>query len=212
AVREAIAQHGHARISEPSDAEILVVVSPAFAAGDVASAAADLAHRIDTGLLDYADAIGTRCRDVWLVTTGAERVLPDDPLADPGQAGLAAMHRCIAFEHADQRFHHLDLPSVPPTGGGPAPVIDAILGETGEIALRDARARMYRRELADDSSSATAWPQDTGLLDNVVITGGSGAVGVAFARHLAGRGAKRIVLLSRRGLDPAGLDELRTGR
>ncbi|PRC55585.1 hypothetical protein C6A85_42950, partial [Mycobacterium sp. ITM-2017-0098] len=42
--------------------------------------------------------------------------------------------------------------------------------------------------------------------------GGSGAVGVAFARHLAGRGAKRIVLLSRRGLDPAGLDELRTGR
>ncbi|PRC56387.1 hypothetical protein C6A85_38875, partial [Mycobacterium sp. ITM-2017-0098] len=42
AVREAIAQHGHARISEPSDAEILVVVSPAFAAGDVASAAADL--------------------------------------------------------------------------------------------------------------------------------------------------------------------------
>ncbi len=211
-LREAIALHGEARTGEPSDAEVLVVLSPTFVAGDAAAVAVDLANGIDAGLLDYVDAIGPRCRDVWLLTTGAERVLPGDPLADPGQAGLAAMHRCIAFEHADQRFHHLDLPSSQPMDGGSAPVVNAILGQTGEIALRENGARAYRRAVADDTSSVPPWPLDSGLLDNVVITGGSGAVGVAFARHLADRGAKRIVLLSRQGMEPSTLDEISGGR
>ena len=47
-----------------------------------------------------------------------------------------------------------------------------------------------------------------GLLDNVVITGGSGAVGLHYARYLAERGARRIVLLSRGGVDPATAAEL----
>lgn len=208
-LRQAITHHDHGHLSDPSDAEILVVCAPEFAAGDVAAAATDLARGIDTGLLDYADAIGPRCRDVWLVTTGAERVLPGDVHADAGQAGLAAMHRCIAYEHADQRFHHLDLPSAPPASDGLVPVVDVILGAAGEVALRGDDAVMYRRELADDTSAAPAWPLDGGLLGNVVITGGSGAVGVAFARHLADQGATRIVLLSRRGLDRATLHGLR---
>lgn len=211
ALRRAIKEHGHVHASDPSDADILVVSAPQFAEGDVASAAADLAHKIDTGLLDYADAIGPRCRDVWLVTAGADRVVPGDPPADPGQAGLAAMHRCIAFEHADQRFHHVDLPSARSVGGGVAAAVDAILTATGEVALRDDGA-VYRRGLADDTSTAAVWPLDGGLLGNVVITGGSGAVGLAFARYLADRGATRIVLLSRHGVEPATLDELTAGR
>lgn len=209
AVRGAIASRDDVLIGEPADAETLVVVAPSFPMGG-AAAVADLAHRIDTGLLNYVDAIGPRCRDVWLVTSGAERVRSGEAPADPGQAGLAAMHRCIAFEHPDQRFHHLDLPPTSPADAGLAPaIVTAILGEAGEIALRDGGAAMYRRALTDDTSSVAAWPLDAGLLDNVVITGGSGAVGVAFARQLTVRGAKRIVLLSRRGLAPSLLEELR---
>jgi mycobactin polyketide synthetase MbtD len=208
-LREAIAQRAEARICTPSDAEILVVPAPPSAPGDAATAVADLADGIDGGLLDYVAAIGPGCRDVWIVTAGAERVLPADPLADPGQAGLAAMHRCIAFEHADQRFNHLDLPSTPPVDGGWGPAVNAILGQTGEIALRDNGTAVYRRTVADDTSSVPPWPVESGLLDNVVITGGSGTVGLAFARHLADRGARRIVLLSRRGVEPAKLDQLR---
>ena len=211
-LRDAIARHGGAGICEPSDAEILVVLAPPSTPGDAATAVADLARGIDTGLIDYVDEIGPRCRDVWLVTTGAERVRPGDPLADPAQAGLAAMHRCIAFEHPDQRFHHLDLPSAAPIDGDLGAVVHAILGETGEIALRDNGTGVYRRAISDDTSSVPPWPLDSGLLDNVVITGGSGTVGLAFARHLVDRGAKRIVLLSRRGLPPATIDELRAGR
>src|SRR5690606_40190585 len=42
----------------------------------------------------------------------------------------------------------------------------------------------------------------------VVITGGAGAIGLHYARQLARRGAKRIVLLSRRPVDPAELAAL----
>jgi mycobactin polyketide synthetase MbtD len=51
---------------------------------------------------------------------------------------------------------------------------------------------------------------DCGLLDNVVITGGSGTIGLAYARYLADRGAARIVLLSRRGADPTAIAALRS--
>lgn len=211
ALREAIAEHSSAQPSPPAEAEVLVLVSPEFAAGGAAAAAAELAGRVDAGLLDFADAIGADCRDVWLVTTGSERVVVPDPLADPGQAALAAMHRCIAFEHPDQRFHHLDLPSTG-VAGGFAPAVDVILGQAGEIALRDDGTGVYRRTVADDAAPARAWPLDEAQLDNVLITGGSGAVGAAFARHLADRGARRIVLLSRRGLEPAALEALGAGR
>lgn len=42
----------------------------------------------------------------------------------------------------------------------------------------------------------------------MVITGGSGAVGLHFARHLAANGAQRVVLLSRGGVDTAVVTEL----
>jgi mycobactin polyketide synthetase MbtD len=209
-LRDAIPRLGVATIGEPADAETLVVIAPPSAADDAATTVSDLARDIDAGLLDYVAAIGVRCRDVWLVTTGAECVLTDDPPADLGQAGLAAMHRCIGFEHADQRFHHLDLPSVASVQDGMAAVVYAILGETGEVALRNSGTEVYRRALTDDTSSEPGWPSNSGLLDNVVITGGSGTVGLAFARHLADRGAKRIVLLSRRGVEPSLLEGLRT--
>lgn len=43
----------------------------------------------------------------------------------------------------------------------------------------------------------------------VVITGGTGAIGSRVARWLAGAGAEHLVLLSRRGADAAGMNELR---
>jgi mycobactin polyketide synthetase MbtD len=48
------------------------------------------------------------------------------------------------------------------------------------------------------------------MLDDVVITGGAGAIGLHYARHLAERGARRIVLLSRRRADPEVLKALAT--
>ncbi|MDZ4266671.1 MAG: SDR family NAD(P)-dependent oxidoreductase, partial [Mycobacterium sp.] len=79
------------------------------------------------------------------------------------------------------------------------------------VREEDSAPAGYQRTLGGDASSATPWPMDSGVLDNVVITGGSGAIGRSFARTLAAHGAKRIVLLSRRGVEPEVLDELRAG-
>lgn len=206
ALREAVTHHRGAMLTGVADAEVVIAVAPASGQSDVAAAIDALTRCIDEGSLDYAGALGARCRDVWLLTAGAEQVIAGDPVADLVQSALAAMHRSIGFEHPDQNFHHLDLPALDQVRGFNA-AIDVIVGETGELALRGDGA-LYARVLGVDAPSAPPWPLGSGVLDNVVITGGSGAIGLSYARYLAAHGAKRFVLLSRRGVDPAVFDGL----
>jgi len=198
-VRAAVEQHPDATLTDVADAEVLVAVAPMMDR-------AGLSDAIDRGLLDYAGNLGTRCRDVWLLTAGAEHVGPDDPVADLAQSALAAMHRCIGFEHPDQNFHHLDVPADGAAQTLPT-AIGVIVGDTGELAVRT-EGSVYGRALGDETPSAPPWPLGSGILDNVVITGGSGAIGLSYARYLAANGAKRVVLLSRRGVTPALLEGL----
>ncbi len=202
-LRNAIESHGSTQAVDPHDAEILVAIAPVLDHPDTEMAAAEIARLLASGLLGYADAIGTACRDVWLITVGGEHVRPDEPVALPAQAALAAIHRSIGFEHSDQAFRHLDLSSWDLDDA--AAIVDTLLGDCTEAALRDSDSgpTLYVRTLPELEQAPDSWPVDAGLLDNVVITGGSGAVGLHFARYLAGRGARRIVLLSRGGVDPA---------
>ena len=202
-LRNAIEAHGSAQHADPHDADMLVAIAPVLDHPDAELAAAEITKLLGTGLLDYADAIGPACRDVWLITVGGEHVRPDEPVALPAQTALAAMHRSIGFEHPDQTFRHLDLPSWDVDDA--TAVVDALLGDCTDVALRDSDSgpTLYARTLPDSVASAQPWQLDAGLLDNVVITGGSGAVGLHYARYFASRGARRIVLLSRGGVDPA---------
>ena len=208
-LRAAIGGHAAAMHTGPRDAEILIVIAPTIDTTDTTAATAQLTALIDTGLLTYPAAIGTGCRDVWLVTVAGERVRVGEPVALPGPAALAAMHRSLGFEHPEQNFHHLDLTATDLTAQQATLVIDTVVSATGELALRDddEGSALYRRCLSD-APSAPALALDSGLLDNVVITGGAGAIGLAHARYFAERGATRIVLLSRRGADPAALAAL----
>lgn len=213
ALRTAVESHSSAVLTEASVADVVLAVAPSLAHADVLGAVTELAEQIDTGLLDYVEEFGPRCRDVWLITAGAEHVLADDPIADPAQAALAAMHRSIGFEFADQAFHHMDLPSPQAHDGGAADLataLDAVLSDAGEVAVRNDRT--YRRTLGGDVAVARPWPAESGVLDNVVITGGTGAIGLSFAATLAANGARRIVLLSRRGIDAARLKQVAAGR
>lgn len=200
-VRAAIEGHPAVTVAPADRAEMLVVVAPAAEQTDAAPAAAELTAQVAGGLLEYATAAGPQCRDVWLVTAGAERVTADDPAPLPAPAALAAMHRSVGFEHPDQTFRHLDLPAGGLDAGAAAAVAETLFTDVTEAALRGAVPVLYRRELPSVTTAPKAWALDSGLLDDVVITGGAGAVGLHFARYFAEQGAKRIVLLGRRGAD-----------
>jgi mycobactin polyketide synthetase MbtD len=208
-LRSAVGEHDTAQLAQPRDADILVAVAPVLDHPDAASAAIQIAELIGAGLLDYPASVGPHCRDVWVLTVGGEHIRPAEPVALPAQAALAAMHRSIGFEYPDQTFRHLDLPSWEIDNAAAAAVIDALCGDVTEAALRDTASgpTVYVRTLADSSEPGEPWLDDD-VLDNVVITGGSGTVGLHYARYVAERGARRIVLLSRGGVDQKTTAEL----
>ncbi|WP_318307276.1 type I polyketide synthase [Amycolatopsis solani] len=67
---------------------------------------------------------------------------------------------------------------------------------------RESSALRYKAALSRESSAS--WePEGT-----VIITGGTGGLGATFARHLAGRGVRHLLLLGRRGEAAPGVAEL----
>jgi mycobactin polyketide synthetase MbtD len=198
----------------PSEADIVAVIAPALNQLDLTEAIEQIADRSDVGLPDYAAIIGPHCRAVWLITAGGERVRPGDAAVRPAQAALAAMHRSVGFEFGDQSFGTLDLPAGEVDERSAAAVVDVLVGKAGAMALRtdsaphDTAPRRFARTLRKRRESADRRPLDVAALDNVVITGGSGAIGLRYARYCVEHGARRIILLSRNGLAPEVLSQL----
>ncbi|SEH73963.1 mycobactin polyketide synthetase MbtD [Mycolicibacterium rutilum] len=202
-LRAALTRRDHIKLVDAADADLVVAVAPTIDEPDVERATAALAGLLDDGLLDYVDTAGTACRAVCLVTAGGERVRAGEPSALPAQSALAAMHRSIGFEHPELAFRHLDLPSWEPDDASADAAVDALLASEPEIAVRlnGSQAELLNREVTESVEPAPPFP----AVDDVVITGGNGAVGLHFARYLAAHGARRIVLLSRGGVDDATL-------
>ncbi|SRX94675.1 Polyketide synthetase MbtD (polyketide synthase) [Mycobacterium tuberculosis H37Rv] [Mycobacterium shimoidei] len=207
---EAVAAHPAAQLTGPTDADVAVLVAPPCTQDGAAAAINEICTRAVK--LDYHTFVGPRCRRVWLVTTRGERVQPGEPVAAFAQAVLAAMHRSIGLEFPDCTFAHLDLPR--PDIGADVSIVDMLFDNDTEVALRDnpggtGELRRYVRRLRE----RTAPQREPGaaVLDNVVITGGSGGIGLRFARYCVEHGARRLVLLSRNGVDAADLDRLIEG-
>lgn len=172
----------------PADAELLVLVAPRADADEIHAAARTFAGHAAG---QAPPAPGPNCRRVWLITRGAERLDGDLPPL-PGAAALAALHRSTGFGYPDQTFAHLDLPVEPTTADLRASITALTLPDT-EVAVRAGRLAVRRLV---ESASAPGMPT---IPENVVISGGTGAIGMAFAAFCAERGARDIVLLSRSG-------------
>ncbi|OSC24864.1 polyketide synthase [Mycobacterium vulneris] len=204
-----VAAQGFCRAVSPNDAEILLVVAPELDQVDVTAAIGQIAGRPDAGLPDYPALIGPRCRAVWLLTAGAELVDRNDANVSPAQAALAAMHRSVGFEFPDQAFGHLDLAHRDVDAATAQAVVEVLLGEAAEVALRGTESpRRHVRTFRACREPAIPRPLDAAALDDVVITGGSGAIGLQYARYCLKRGARNVTLLSRNGVDPTALREL----
>ncbi|WP_406817841.1 mycobactin polyketide synthase MbtD [Mycobacterium sp. M23085] len=206
---DAIAARGNCRAVSPTEAEILVITVPGLDQVDAAAAIEQIAGRPDAGLPDYAALIGPRCRTVWLLTARAEHVDRNDPNVSPAQAALAGMHRSVGFEFPDQAFGHLDLEHRDVDAATAQAVVEVLLGEAAEVALRGAESpRRHVRRFRPCREPAAPRPLDAAALQDVVITGGNGAIGLRYARYCLDRGARTVTLLSRNGVDPTALHEL----
>jgi mycobactin polyketide synthetase MbtD len=203
---DAVVAHRDCDVASPNEAEIVAVIAPALDQLDVTAAIEQIAGWPGVRLPDYTAIIGPRCRAVWLLTVGGERVQSDDADVRPAQAALAAMHRSVGFEFPDQAFGSLDLPSRDVDAPIAAAVVDVLLGDATATALR-ANGRRYVRTFRECGDASTR-PLGTAALENVVITGGGGAIGLRYARHCVEHGARKVILLSRNGLDPAVLGQL----
>ncbi|MEU4159274.1 type I polyketide synthase [Actinoplanes sp. NPDC026670] len=145
---------------------------------------------------------------LWLLTRGAVGTGPHDPPNRPVQALTWGLGRVAGLEHPERWGGLVDV-------AGP---LDAAAGDRlaaalsnrdheDQIAVRPTGllARRLVRAPSDDSEPPAYRPEGT-----VLVTGGTGALGADLARWLARRGARHLVLASRRGPTAPGAADLET--
>jgi NADP-dependent 3-hydroxy acid dehydrogenase YdfG/acyl carrier protein len=167
---------------------------------DLAAAAHDAAHRALALVHGWLAEDALAAVPLVVVTSGAVSTGDDDPIRDPAAATASGLLRSAQSERPDQ-FVLLDLDDLS----------DAALAlRTGEpqAAVRDGRVLVPRLARA---TTTTTSGDDTELVDpagTVLVTGGTGNLSAALARHLVtAHGVRRLVLASRRGQDaPGALD------
>ncbi len=137
-----------------------------------------------------------------LITVGAQPV--DGRLTAAGvlQTPLWGMARVLHQESLSLHSRIMDLDPDHPLDDVPALVVELLRADADEdqVAWRAGQRRVARltpSRLESGSVPFTFEPDATYL-----ITGGLGALGMLFARHLARRGARRIVLIGRSALPP----------
>ncbi|HEX4700853.1 MAG TPA: SDR family NAD(P)-dependent oxidoreductase [Pseudonocardiaceae bacterium] len=141
---------------------------------------------------------------LWCVTRGAVSIGRSDPLTDPGQAALVGLGRVAANELPDRWGGLIDLPAVVDERAV-ARLCAVLAGTEKEVAIRP--SGVFARRLVRAETTEGEW-HATGT---VLITGGTGALGVHVARWAQQRGAERVVLASRRGPNAPGVDDLPAG-
>ncbi|MFI6093757.1 type I polyketide synthase [Streptomyces sp. NPDC051218] len=143
---------------------------------------------------------------VWMLTSGAVSIGRSDPLREVAQAQAWGLGRVAALEQPRRWGGLIDLPAEFDARAARI-LVSVLAGGTGEdqVAVRTsgAYARRLVRAAAGESTGTPYTPSGT-----IVITGGTGALGMRVARWLAERGAPRLVLLGRRGSDTPGSTQL----
>ncbi|NSC19717.1 acyltransferase domain-containing protein [Streptomyces albus subsp. chlorinus] len=174
-------------------------------------AALDLIETVQR-LADQDSGASTR---MWCLTFGVREAAQRTALT---QAPLWGIGRVCSTEHPEVWGGVIDLPTTPENTD-----IAAILpllqhpGAEEVVSVREGRCETVRLRAAHAAPAEGAEP-DTGSAPQPVagtgpeitcspdgtylVTGGLGALGLRVAHWLAGRGARRLLLLSRRGLPP----------
>ncbi|MCX2729381.1 SDR family NAD(P)-dependent oxidoreductase [Saccharopolyspora sp. NFXS83] len=159
-------------------------------------------YRATQAALNLVQArLATNESGLLVVTSAAVAVSPDET-PDPAAAAALGLIRTAQTEHPDS-FLLLDLPA----GEEPTAELLAAARVSGEPQLAARGGQLYAPRLAalPNGSGTTDWEPD----GTVLITGGTGVLGAALARHLVSRhGVRNLLLASRRGPGAEGAEAL----
>ncbi|MFC3965745.1 type I polyketide synthase [Nocardia jiangsuensis] len=144
---------------------------------------------------------------LWCLTGGAVGTGPSDPVRHPAQAAVWGLGRVAALENPGGWGGSIDLPAEPDAASWDR-VCAAMASGTGEDQIAVRRAGILVRRLVQAPPLADPVADDGWTAATVVITGGTGALGAHLARWAVRRGARHLVLLSRRGQGAPGAAEL----
>ncbi|MFE4645478.1 SDR family NAD(P)-dependent oxidoreductase, partial [Streptomyces sp. NPDC056730] len=201
-----------ARLAEAAagaPAEITGVVS-LLALDETAGPAGVPAGLIATAALPRALGDAGIAAPLWAVTRGAVSPVRSEPPAGLAQAAVWGLGRVAALEHPRQWGGLADLPEELDERSVRR-FLAVLGGRDGEdqVAVRASGVFGRRMVPAPGTGSAGSAEERWRPSGTVLITGGTGALGARVARRLAGDGVRHLVLLSRRGPDAPGAEELR---
>ncbi|MFG2557300.1 SDR family NAD(P)-dependent oxidoreductase, partial [Streptomyces sp. NPDC048581] len=157
---------------------------------------------------------------LWCATRSAQSVGAGDSPSRPDEAAVWGLGRTLALEQPDRWGGLVDLPACPdPDEPQRLTRLLSAPGDEDQLALRPTgilAARLVRDTGPGGQPAAPdAQPQGPRFHGTALVTGGTGALGRHIAHWLIDQGAEHLVLVSRRGADAPGAQELRdelTGR
>jgi polyketide synthase 12 len=145
---------------------------------------------------------------LWLITRGAVSVASSDRVSSPIQAQTWGLGLTIGLEQPNRWGGIVDLP--PALDARIQSLLAGMLADpSGEDQLAIRGAGVLARRLTpvhvEDNGAEEAWTPPEGT---ILITGGTGGLGAHVARWLARRGAKHLLLASRRATRAPGAERL----
>ncbi|MFJ4091789.1 type I polyketide synthase [Kitasatospora sp. NPDC089913] len=154
---------------------------------------------------------------LWTLTQGTAVLGGAERPGPVGQAASAALGRTLALEHPHRRGGLVDLPEVLDVRAARrlCAVLAGAAADEEQVAVRSTGVHGRRLRPASPAPAkarrgGAAVRKRPRWQGTVLVTGGTGGVGSHTARWLAGQGAERLLLVSRRGADAPGTDALRT--
>ncbi|MEV5645945.1 amino acid adenylation domain-containing protein [Streptomyces flaveolus] len=160
------------------------------------------------GVLALVQAVGDTGRPVpvWALTSGTVSVDGVEPLPNPLGSLVRGVGRVVSLEQPQRWGGVIDVPPLPHEDWAAQFVLSLGAGDhEDEVALRPG-GRFVRRMVRTAPQPGEAGWSTSGT---ALITGGTGGLGRHLAHWLAGRGATRIVLASRRALETDEITALR---
>ncbi|MEV0006482.1 SDR family NAD(P)-dependent oxidoreductase, partial [Micromonospora sp. NPDC050980] len=141
---------------------------------------------------------------VWAVTRGAVAVGRSESVTDVAASTVWGVGRVAALELPQSWGGLVDVPAV--LGERDGRRFAAVLAGGGEDQMAVRPSGVFVRRLRASAPVGSVAP--VSMSGTVLITGGTGALGSRVARWVVGRGASRVVLVSRRGEQAPGAGDL----